>query len=80
MRTQLYVPKSIYQRIELLASQENKPKAEVLADLLDFALRHRQTETVGQALSRLVRLGQKLKVKGPKDLSTNLDHYLYDDN
>jgi hypothetical protein len=78
MRTQLYIPKSIYQRIALLATQEHKPKAAVLAELLEFAFTHRQQETVGQALARLVMLGQKLKVKGPTDLSSNLDHYLYD--
>lgn len=80
MRTQIYLPKSLYQRIGLLANQANKPTAAVVRELLVKGLEHHQEQTIGQALGRLVTLGAQLKVTGPTDLSTNLDHYLYDEH
>lgn len=35
-------------------------------------------ETVGDALLHLAKLGEKLKVTGPTDLSSRIDDYLYD--
>ena len=38
-----------------------------------------QRETVGEALLKLAARGQQLGMRGPTDLSTNLDDYLYGD-
>lgn len=35
------------------------------------------TNNAGQALLELAKLGKKLHVKGPRDLSANIDKYLY---
>jgi hypothetical protein len=36
-------------------------------------------ESLGEALLRLAQVGKKLRLTGPKDLSTNHDDYLYGD-
>lgn len=76
IRTQLYLPKSLYQSIELIAKREKKPKAQVIREGME---KHVETkihqETLGEALARL----SKHAIKGlPKDLSSNIDKYLYE--
>jgi hypothetical protein len=73
IRTQIYVPKDLYQRIQLKAEQANKPAAQLVRELLEEGLRRRQRETAGDALLRLARIGGK----GPADLSSRIDDYLY---
>ena len=68
--------------IKLKAERENKREAEVIRDLLRTGLdasRRTDHETTGEALLRLTRLGEKLKVKAPADLSSRIDDYLYGD-
>ena len=79
IRTQVYLPKILYQQVALIAKREKKAKAQVIRESLERSLRETKTETVGEALSKLVELGKKLKLSGPKDLSTNHDKYLYED-
>jgi hypothetical protein len=43
------------------------------------ASRRTHQETTGEALLRLARLGEKLKVKAPADLSSRIDDYVYGD-
>ncbi len=82
IRTQVYITKEQARDIKLKAKRENKREAEVIRDLvrtgLDASRRTRQ-ETTGEALLRLARLGEKLKVKAPADLSSRIDDYLYGD-
>lgn len=79
-RTQVYLPKPLYHRIGELARKTQKPKAQVIRELLEQGMEGRRQQTIGQALQGLVQIGQEMKVKGPADLSSNIDHYLYDDN
>jgi len=79
IRTQVYLPKPLYQRIGEVARKGRTTKAQVIRDLLDQGLATQKEQTVGQALAGLAQLGRELKVKGPADLSTNIDTYLYDD-
>ena len=54
----------------------------MIRDLLRTGLdasRRTHHETTGEALLRLARLGEKLKVKAPADLSSRIDDYLYGD-
>jgi hypothetical protein len=63
-------------------SGENKREAEVIRDLVRTGLdasRRTHQETTGEALLRLARLGEKLKVKAPADLSSRIDDYVYGD-
>lgn len=78
IRTQVYLPKQLYQTIDLVAKRENKPKAQVIRDVLEEGIENKQGN-VGEALLSLAALGKKLKLKGPSDLSKNIDKYLYED-
>lgn len=78
IRTQIYLPKELYRNIEIVAKQEKKPKAQVIRESLERAL-ERKAETIGEALGKLIDVGKKFHLHGPKDLSTNHDKYLYED-
>ena len=82
IRTQVYLTQEQTQDIKLRAKLENKPEAEVIRELLDngrAASRIRPHESTGDALLRLAKLGEKLHVKAPADLSSRIDNYLYGD-
>jgi predicted DNA-binding protein len=77
IRTQIYLPKTLYQDIDLIAKREKKPKAQVIRESIE---KHVETtthqETLGEALARL----SKHAIKGlPSDLSSNIDKYLYEE-
>lgn len=73
-RTQLYLPEDLRREIDVVARKEKKPAAQVIRDLLQTGINARQQESIGQAFAKLARV----KAKGPSDLSTNLDKYLYE--
>lgn len=76
IRTQIYLPQMLYKRVKLLAKAENVPTAEVVRELLADALNKRtKGHSVGKALLGLATIGGK----GPTDLSSNIDKYLYEE-
>ena len=76
LRTQVYLPEDIYQEIKVAAKKENKATAQVVRELLEEGLSiKRQKSSIGKALLELTTI----KAKGPKDLSTNIDNYLYEE-
>jgi hypothetical protein len=82
IRTQVYITEEQARDIKLKAKRENKREAEVIRDLVRMGLdasRRTHQETTGEALLRLARLGEKLKVKAPADLSSRIDDYVYGD-
>ena len=82
IRTQMYLTEEQMRDIKLKARRENNLEAEVICDLLRTgldALRRAHHETTGEALLRLARFGEKLKVKAPADLSSRVDDDLYGD-
>ena len=82
IRTQVYLTEDQARDIKLLARREKKHEAEVIRELLSMgfnASRSARGETTGEALLRLAKLGQKLRVKTPADLSSRIDDYLYGD-
>ena len=79
IRTQMYLTEQQYRSIARLAQKEKKSAAEITRELLDEGLSHEKQVTVGEAFDELVKLGEKYRIRGPKDLSTNVDKYLYDE-
>lgn len=78
IRTQIYLTKDLYQHIDLIAKREKKSKAGVIRDTLQKSLAaKKQYKNASEALLALAKLGERLKVKAPKDLSVNHDKYLY---
>lgn len=76
IRTQVYLPKDLYQDIRLLAKKEKKPAAQVIRQAIKRGLDKRpKQETLGNALLGLT----KIAAKGPRDLSTKHDKYLYEE-
>jgi len=74
LRTQIYLPQDLRREIDVVARREKKPAAQVIRELLVDGVYSKQQESIGRAFSRLVNLN----ARGPKDLSTRLDHYLYE--
>lgn len=81
-RTQVYLTKELKQKIKLTALVEEKPEAEVIRETLEKGFegpRKGKKYNAGKGLLKLATLGKKWGLKGPTDLSTNLDDYLYGD-
>lgn len=82
IRTQVYLPKTLYQEVELVARREKKARAQVIRDMLEEGLTNKKPkETIGQALGKLIEIGKKYTPKNaPTDLSVNHDKYLYEED
>jgi hypothetical protein len=80
IRTQVYLPKSLYLQIKLQAQREKKPAAQVIRDSIEAGLEAKKPQqTTGEALLGLAELGKRLGATGPTDLSSRIDDYLYGD-
>lgn len=77
IRTQIYLPKDLYQEVNLMAEKENKSKASIIREALEEKLT-RKKATTGKTLLEIAQIAKEKQWKGPKDLSTNLDKYLYE--
>ncbi len=72
IRTQVYLTDDLYTRIQLEAKRGKKKAAAVVRELLRAGLARTQPNA-GRALLEIA----KLNFKGPKDLSSRIDEYLY---
>lgn len=80
IRKQVYLTEDLDQQISLTAASERKPEAQVIREVLHAGFAHMQpARTAGEALLALARLGEELGIKGPPDLSRNIDKYLYEE-
>lgn len=76
IRTQIYIPEVLHRKLMHIAKTEDVSMAKVARDILEEGTKERKkVDRSGiktlEALSKLGFTG------GPKDLSENLDHYLY---
>lgn len=79
LKTYLYVPEELDEKINLTARIQNKSKAEVIRQAIEkgiTAIQSQGTASV-QALLKIAQIGRQFNVKGPKDGSKNLDEYLW---
>lgn len=73
IRTQIYIPEALHSQLKLLASRQRKSLAEVLREFIKQGMVKKQN-TGAKSLGALT----KLKITGgPKDLSKNMDKYLF---
>ena len=82
IRTHMYITEEQAQDIKLRAQRERRRESDVARELLErgrLTSQGKRQETAGDALLRLARLGKELGLRGPTDLSTRLDDYLYGD-
>ncbi|OGY26603.1 MAG: hypothetical protein A2Z24_02170 [Candidatus Woykebacteria bacterium RBG_16_44_10] len=75
-RKQIYLTETLEREINSLSKKEDKPKAEVIRELLNVGLEKKKPKEPPGAV--LLRIGAKA-TPGPGDLSTNLSRYLYGD-
>lgn len=76
IRTQIYIPEDNHKDLLNLAALRKKSMADIIRSFIQNGLKKEKSRdytgiTTLQAISKLCLRG------GPKDLSKNLDHYLY---
>lgn len=79
LKTYLYIPEPLKERINLTAKAQDRSKAEVMREALEkgiTALQYQGTASA-QALLKIAEIGEKFNLKGPKDGSEKLDKYLW---
>jgi len=82
IRTQVFLTEEQARDIKLRARRKKKHEAEVIRELVNMgfnASRSARGETTGDALLRLAKLGEKLRVNAPPDVSARIDDILYGD-
>lgn len=79
LKTYLYIPDDLNEKISRVAEAQKKSKAEVIRQAIDKGIdTEEQRENAGvELLFKLAELGKKNKIKSPRDASTNLDYYLW---
>lgn len=78
IRTQVFLTEQQYRLIYQMAETEKKPAAQMVRELLDSGLQQKKHVSGKDALLQLVKIGKNARASGPKDLSKNLDRYLYE--
>lgn len=73
IRTQIYLPEEVYTQVKLVARKQGQPAAAVIRKYIVSGIKKGRKMTAGEALLGLTKLG----IKGPGDLSTRHDEYLY---
>lgn len=79
LKTYLYIPDNLNDKINHTAKVQKKAKAEVIRQALQDGLDLAQKQEKGGAevLLELAKFAKKHKVRGPRDASVNHDYYLW---
>lgn len=79
LKTYLYIPSHLEERINRTAKLQKKSKAEVMRQALEKGIGavQNQGNASVEVLFKLAELGKRNKVKGPKDAVERFDEYLY---
>ena len=72
IRTQIYIPETLHERAKMIAKNKKKSLANIYRGFIANGLKAAQTP--GNDLSSLAKLNIK---GGPKNLSRDIDKYLY---
>jgi hypothetical protein len=74
IQKQISLPEDLNQQIHERVKQLKQPEEQVITELIEKGLQ--TTMSLGESLRQLAKLG----IKGPKDLSQNIDKYLYEED
>ena len=79
LKTYLYIPEQLEQKINLTAKTQNKSKAEIIRQALEKGITSvaQQGTASAQVLFKLAELGRRYKLQGPKDSSVKIDDLLW---
>lgn len=80
LKTYLYIPEHLQEKITYTAKNQNKSKAEVIRQALEKGISQvaQQGTASAQVLLKLAELGKQHDLKGPRDSSEKMDEYLWD--
>lgn len=73
-RTQIYLPEELHQLAKMEAQKEHESLAEFIRRCLEKGIQEKKAQAKLKHISQLSELGI---TGGPKDLSKNIDKYLY---
>lgn len=78
-RTQIYLPKSQQVALKKEAQKRGSTVSAIVRDAIQekLMIQAKKNQLIGNSLLAASRRINKLGKKGPKDLATNLDKYLY---
>ncbi|OGG03125.1 hypothetical protein A2W14_04650 [Candidatus Gottesmanbacteria bacterium RBG_16_37_8] len=74
IRTQIYIPDELHQEAKTIAKINEEPLAKVLRRIITAGIKEERQKLKPKSLSPLTKLNI---TDGPKDLSSNMDKYLY---
>lgn len=79
LKTYLYIPELLEQKINLTVKAQHKSKAEVIRQALEkgIAAVAQQGTDSAQVLLKLAALGKRYQLRGPKDSSVRMDELLW---
>ena len=70
------LPEELEQQIQQRVKLVKQPEEQVIQELIEQGLKTAKPVSLGEGLRQLANLG----IKGPKDLSQNIDKYLYEED
>jgi hypothetical protein len=79
LRTSLYLPTTLHQRLIVTSKQQGKPLSRLVGELLDKALAPAEQANLQHMYTGLTRRAG-FGPKGIADVSTKIDEVLYGDN
>ena len=82
LRTQIYFPEEQLRLLKKISWEEEISLSEVIRQLVEEKLvetekKGKKTKNTGAWLLSLADKAKKMKVKGPKDLASKMNQYLY---
>ena len=79
LKTYLYIPEPLEEKINLTAKTLKVSKAEIIRKALElgFESLENQKSSGAEILLKLSDVAKKYNVKGPRDASVNHDYYLW---
>ena len=79
LKTYLYLPEKLKERINASALAQNKPKAEIIRQAIEKGLgdQYEDPGASARTLLQLAEVGKKYQLKGPKDSSSRIDELLW---
>lgn len=82
LKTYLYIPDHINEKIDRTAKAQKKAKAEVIRQALEEGLSAIEKKKSGgaESLLKLAEIGRRANFKGPRDSSTRIDELLWGKN
>jgi len=79
LKTYLYIPEYLEDKIKLTARTQNKSKAEIMRQALEKGIATVQQRGMAsaQALFKIAQIGKRYNLKGPADGCQKMDKYLW---